>query len=88
MIEEIAKKVKETRDSSFIPKEKIADGSEMIVNRTEKIASIGGSGLDNEEAYLWANWRAPWEWSISKPRPVSDTPLRWQVCHQHLAGVL
>lgn len=54
MIEKIAEKVKETRDSSFIHKEKIADGSEIIVNRTEKIASLGGSGLDNEEAYLWS----------------------------------
>jgi formate dehydrogenase major subunit len=52
MIAEIAKRVKDTRDKSFIYKEKIADGSEIIVNRTEKIASVGGSGLDNEEAYL------------------------------------
>lgn len=53
MIEKIAERVKETRDSSFIAKEKITDGSEMIVNRTERIASVGGSGLDNEECYLW-----------------------------------
>ena len=55
MLEEIAKRVKDTRDNSFIHKEKInADGSEqeVIVNRTEKIASVGGSGLDNEEAYI------------------------------------
>lgn len=56
MLDEIAKRVKETRDKSFIHKEKIklADGSEqeIIVNRTEKIASVGGSGLDNEEAYI------------------------------------
>jgi formate dehydrogenase major subunit len=53
-IDRIAEKIKETRDSSFIHKEKIANGSEIIVNRTEKIASIGGSALDNEEAYLWS----------------------------------
>lgn len=56
ILNEIAKKVKDTRDKSFIHKEKIklADGSEqeVIVNRTEKIASLGGSGLDNEEAYI------------------------------------
>lgn len=52
MLDKIADRVKETRDNSFIHKEKIADGSEIIVNRTEKIASIGGSGLDNEEAYV------------------------------------
>ena len=52
VLDQIAKRIKETRDKSFIHKEKIADGSEIIVNRTEKIASIGGSGLDNEECYL------------------------------------
>ncbi len=52
MLDKIADRVKETRDKSFLHKEKIADGSEIIVNRTEKIASIGGSGLDNEEAYV------------------------------------
>lgn len=52
MLDTIADRVKETRDKSFLHKEKIADGSEIIVNRTEKIASIGGSGLDNEEAYV------------------------------------
>ena len=52
MLTKIAERIKETRDSSFIHKEKIADGSESIVNRTERIASVGGSGLDNEEAYV------------------------------------
>ncbi len=52
MLTKIAERVKETRDSSFIHKEKISDGSEVIVNRTERIASIGGSSLDNEECYL------------------------------------
>lgn len=47
MLETIAQRIKETRDSSFIHKE-----NGIIVNRTEKIASIGGSGLDNEECYL------------------------------------
>ena len=53
MIDTIAERVKETRDSAFIHKEKLTDGTEVIVNRTEKIASVGGSGLDNEECYLW-----------------------------------
>lgn len=47
MLDTIAQRIKETRDSSFIHEE-----NAMIVNRTEKIASIGGSALDNEEAYL------------------------------------
>lgn len=52
MVETIAQRVKETRDKSFIHKEKNADGNEVIVNRTERIAHVGGSGLDNEEAYI------------------------------------
>jgi formate dehydrogenase major subunit len=43
----IAARVKETRDKTF----KMAiDG--RVVNRTEAIACLGGSALDNEEAYL------------------------------------
>jgi formate dehydrogenase major subunit len=45
---EIAKRIKKTRDASFIEKDK--DG--VTVNRTEAIAQIGGSAHDNEEAYL------------------------------------
>lgn len=52
ILNQIAQKVKDTRDKNFIHKEKLADGTEVIVNRCEKIASLGGSGLDNEEAYL------------------------------------
>lgn len=52
MLDKVAAKIKESRDSSFIHKEKLDDGSDVIVNRTEKIASIGGSGLDNEECYV------------------------------------
>jgi formate dehydrogenase major subunit len=47
MLDTIAQRVKASRDNGFIHSE-----NGMIVNRTEKIASIGGSGLDNEEAYL------------------------------------
>ncbi len=52
MLQKIAERVKETRDKSFVHKAKLEDGSEIIVNNTEKIASIGGSGMDNEECYL------------------------------------
>ena len=52
MLDKVAAKIKESRDSSFIHKEKLDDGSDLIVNRTEKIASIGGSGLDSEECYV------------------------------------
>lgn len=47
MYDRIAKRVKETRDASFVEKE---DG--IIVNKTERIASLGGAALDNEETYL------------------------------------
>jgi formate dehydrogenase major subunit len=43
----IAARVKETRDKTF---KTTLDG--RTVNRTEAIASLGGSALDNEEAYL------------------------------------
>ncbi|HJS07691.1 MAG TPA: hypothetical protein VJ809_08515, partial [Pirellulales bacterium] len=45
--ERIAARVKETRDKTF---KTTADGH--AVNRTEAIACLGGSALDNEEAYL------------------------------------
>src|ERR1051325_532759 len=46
-LERIAARVKETRDKSF--KTKV---NETTVNRTEAMACLGGSALDNEEAYL------------------------------------
>ena len=46
-LDRIAARVKETRDKTF---KTSIDG--RIVNRTEAIACLGGSALDNEEAYL------------------------------------
>lgn len=46
-ISEIAKRVKKTRDASFILKEE-----DKIVNRTNGIACLGGAALDTEECYL------------------------------------
>jgi anaerobic selenocysteine-containing dehydrogenase len=46
-LERIAARVKATRDKTFQP---TSDG--QVVNRTEAIACLGGSALDNEEAYL------------------------------------
>lgn len=48
---EIAKRIKETRDASFIETE-----NGITVNRTEAIASLGGAALDNEECYLLAKF--------------------------------
>ncbi len=47
-IHEIAKRIKETRDRTFVVKNK--EG--LVVNRTEAIAALGGAALDNEECYL------------------------------------
>lgn len=47
MYEQIAKRVKETRDRTFEEKK---DG--IYVNRTESIVSLGGAALDNEELHL------------------------------------
>ena len=47
-IDEIAKRIKKTRDASFIEK----DSKGNVVNRAENIANMGGAALDNEECYL------------------------------------
>ncbi len=49
-ITEVAKRIKKTRDASFIEK----DSKGNLVNRTEAIGNFGGSALDNEECYLLA----------------------------------
>ena len=46
-LERIATRVKETRDKTF---KTSVDG--RVVNRTEAMACLGGSALDNEEAYV------------------------------------
>jgi formate dehydrogenase major subunit len=47
-IEQIARRVKDTRDEHFIAN----DGDGRVVNRLEAIASLGGAALDNEECSL------------------------------------
>ncbi len=49
-INEIAKRIKKTRDTDFIE----TDNKDNLVNRCETIANLGGSALDNEECYLLA----------------------------------
>lgn len=49
MLDTIAKRTKDTRDASFV---EVENG--ITVNKTEKIASLGGAALDNEETYLLA----------------------------------
>jgi formate dehydrogenase major subunit len=47
-LDNIARRMKDTRDADFIEK----DSQGNVVNRTEAIACLGGSALDNEECYL------------------------------------
>lgn len=46
-IKEIARKVKDTRDATFIEKQ-----GDLTVNYTPAIASLGGSQQNSEEEYL------------------------------------
>jgi formate dehydrogenase major subunit len=48
-LDEIAKRIKQSRDASFMNKN--AKGQQ--VNRTNGIASVGSAAMDNEECYLY-----------------------------------
>jgi formate dehydrogenase major subunit len=52
MWDEIAKRVQATRDATFVETEKAKDGTDVIVNRTDGLASLGSACIDNEECYL------------------------------------
>jgi len=67
-LDEIATRIKETRDRTFKltakskVKEKQTDGTEkeiekeFTVNRTDGIAHVGSAALDNEECYVLQKW--------------------------------
>jgi len=71
-LDEIAKRVKDTRDKTFKltskskVKEKQPDGTEkevekdFIVNRTDGIAHVGSAALDNEECYMLQKMLRSW----------------------------
>ena len=57
VLDRIVEKAKKTRDQNFITRETIVDEktgakTDITVNRTEAIASLGGAALDNEECHL------------------------------------
>lgn len=58
-IQKIAKKMKETRDKSWIKEDELLDasgnptGQKVPANRTEALASLGSAELSNEGAYLY-----------------------------------
>jgi len=71
-LDEIAKKIKDTRDRTFKSmskskvKEKTPDGKEQdverefVVNRTDAIAHVGSAALDNEECYMLQKLLRSW----------------------------
>lgn len=50
-MEQIAQRVKKTRDATFVRTVKVGD-SDVTVNRTEGIAWLGGAANNNEDCYL------------------------------------
>lgn len=50
-IKEIAKRIKKSRDETFVRTFKVAD-KDVTVNRTEGIAWLGGAANNNEDCYL------------------------------------
>jgi len=71
-LDEIAKRVKQTRDKTFKAtskskvKEKGPDGKDVevekdfVVNRTDGIAHVGSAALDNEECYMLQKLLRSW----------------------------
>jgi formate dehydrogenase major subunit len=71
-LDEIAKRVKDTRDKTFKitskskVKEKASDGTEkdvekdFVVNRTDAISHVGSAALDNEECYMLQKLMRSW----------------------------
>jgi formate dehydrogenase major subunit len=51
-LEKVARKLKATRDASWVATEKDGD-VEYAVNRTDAIGLLGGAQNTNEECYLW-----------------------------------
>jgi len=51
-LDEIAKRIKETRDKTFVAK----NSKGQVVNRCDGIAHVGSAALDNEECYILQKW--------------------------------
>lgn len=55
-LDQIAKKVKATRDATFMVK----NAKGQLVNRTDALASVGSAAMDNEECYLFQKMLRSW----------------------------
>jgi len=51
-LDEIAKRIKSTRDKTFVTK----NSKGQVVNRCDGLASVGSAALDNEECYIYQKW--------------------------------
>ncbi len=51
-LDEIARRIKSTRDSTFVKKNRKG----QVVNRCNGIAHVGSAALDNEECYILQKW--------------------------------
>jgi formate dehydrogenase major subunit len=51
-LDEIAKRVKKTRDETFVTE----NAKGQVVNRCDGIAHVGSAALDNEECYILQKW--------------------------------
>jgi len=51
-LDEIAKRIKKTRDETFVRK----NSKGLVVNRCDGIAHVGSAALDNEECYILQKW--------------------------------
>ncbi len=51
-LDEIAKRIKKTRDETFVRK----NSKGQVVNRCDGIAHVGSAALDNEECYILQKW--------------------------------
>jgi len=65
----VAEKIKDTRDKNFIEE----DAKGNLVNRLEALGVIGGSALDNEEAYLATK--------LSRALGVVHLETQARICH-------
>jgi formate dehydrogenase major subunit len=72
MMEQIAQRVKKTRDETFVETARVGD-KDVTVNRCEGIAWLGSSVLDNEENYLIAK--------LSRAMGIVNLENSARLCH-------
>jgi len=72
MMGELAKRIKKTRDETFVERVKVGD-KDVTVNRCEGLAWLGSSVLDNEENYLIAK--------LSRGLGIVNLENSARICH-------